>query len=161
MLLFYQVNSMEKSPKKRRKMKKTAKKFLLISVGIIITIILVFIIIKNNKSEDKIVYNKNESFVKTQSVEGRVFKNIKCSYDGKDSLLSYTMVNETEKKIYLNSYDVIVKDKKNVQLTKIAARVAQTFEPKKTVKMANQVVGVDLTDAYYMELKLNTNKKGK
>ncbi len=152
---------MEKSPKKRRKIKKSAKKVLLISAGIIIVIILVIIIIKNSKPEDKIVYNKNESFVKTQTVEGIVFKNIKCSYDGKDSLISYTMVNETEKKIYLNNYDVIVKDKKNVRLTKIAARVAQTFDPKESVKMANQVVGVDLTDAYYMELKLNTNKKGK
>ncbi len=152
---------MEKSPKKRRKIKKSAKKVLLISAGIIIVIILVIIIIKNSKPEDKIIYNKNESFVKTQTVEGIVFKNIKCSYDGKDSLISYTMVNETEKKIYLNNYDVIVKDKKNVRLTKIAARVAQTFDPKESVKMANQVVGVDLTDAYYMELKLNTNKKGK
>ncbi len=152
---------MEKSQKKRRKMKKNAKMFLLIFAGIIIIVILAIIIIKNDKPETKTVYNKNESFVKEQNIGGIAFKNIKCSYDGKDSLISYTMVNKTEKKIYLNNYDVIVKDKKNVRLTKIAANVTQTFEPKESVKMANQVVGVDLTDAYYMELKLNTNKKGK
>ena len=71
------------------------------------------------------------------------------------------MVNETKKKIYLNNYDVIVKDKNNVRLTKIAAHITQTLAPKESLDMANQVVGIDLTNAYYMELKLNTNKKDK
>ena len=127
----------------------------------IFVIILTCIIVKLSTSGDEIVYNKNESFVKTQKVKGIVFKNIECTYDGKDSLISYTMVNDTDKKVYLNKYDVIVKDKDNVRLTKIAPSVKQTLDPKKSLKMANQVVGVDLTKAYYMELKLNTDKKNK
>ena len=71
------------------------------------------------------------------------------------------MVNETGKKIYLNNYDVIVKDKNNVKLIRISANVTQTLVPNEPVDMANQVVGVDLTNAYYMELKLNTKKKDK
>ena len=69
------------------------------------------------------------------------------------------MINKTKKDIYLNNYDVIVKDKNNVKLTRISAHVTQTFASKESVEMANQVVGVDLTSAYYMELKLNTIKK--
>ena len=64
------------------------------------------------------------------------------------------MVNDTKEKIDLKNYDVYVKDKNNVILTKIAANVTQTLLPKKEVEMANQVIGVDLTNAYYLELKL-------
>ena len=144
----------------KRKGRKIKKEFLIALIAVFV-IILTVIIVKLTTHGDGITYNENESFVKTQEVKGIVFKNIKCTYDGKDSLISYTMVNETEKKIYLNKYDVIVKDKNNVHLTKITASVEQTLAPKKSLKMANQVVGIDLTKAYYMELKLNTDKKKK
>ncbi len=145
----------------KQKKRKIKKKFLLILIAIFVIILICIIVSLIGPSGDKIVYNKNESFVKTQKVKGIVFKNIECTYDGKDSLISYTMVNDTDKKIYLNKYDVIVKDKNNVRLTKIAPSVKQTLSPKKSLKMANQVVGVDLSKAYYMELKLNTDKKKK
>lgn len=150
--------------KKKKKIKKIKKKNLLLALGavaFIIIVIIVFIIPKHSTSGHDLTYNKNDSFLKEQKVEGIVFKNIECSYDGKDSLISYTIVNETKDKVYLNNYDIIVKDKNNVRLTKIAAHVTQTLNPKKSIKMADQVVGIDLTDAYYMELKLNTNKKEK
>ena len=41
------------------------------------------------------------------------------------------------------------------------AHVTQTLKAKESVEMANQVVGIDLSDAYYMELKLNVNNKEK
>ena len=69
------------------------------------------------------------------------------------------MVNNTKKKIYLENYDVIVKDKNNNRLTRISAHVTQTLKAKESVEMANQVVGIDLSDAYYMELIVNTKKK--
>lgn len=147
--------------KNKHRKKKNNKKYLLIPIIIIIIIIIAIIAVKDKTPNDGLKYNKNKSFIKKQEVKGIIFKNIKCTYDGKDSLISYTMINETKKKIYLNNYDVIVKDKNNVRLTKIAAHVTQTLDPKESVDMANQVVGIDLTDAYYMELKVNTNKKNK
>ena len=146
--------------KNKHRRKKNNKKYLLIPT-IIIIIIIAIIAVKDKTPNDGLKYNKNKSFIKKQEVKGIIFKNIKCTYDGKDSLISYTMINETKKKIYLNNYDVIVKDKNNVRLTKIAAHVTQTLDPKESVDMANQVVGIDLTDSYYMELKVNTNKKNK
>ena len=130
-----------------------------IIILLIVIILIIFALIKivskpDKKVTDKLVYNKNESFIKSQKIDGIVFKNINCSYDGKNSLISYTIVNETKKKINLSNYDVFVKDKKKVIITKIVANVQQELEPKKGVDMANSVVGVDLTDAYYMELKL-------
>jgi len=104
-------------------------------------------------------YYNNKSFIKEQTEKGIVFKNIKCKFDGKDSFISYTMVNNTNKEIYLNNYDVIVKDENNVRLTKIAAHVTESIKPNKSLDMVNKVVGVDLTRAYYMELKLNTEKE--
>ena len=142
------------------------KKLLLIIPAIIIMISFFIIIkknttssnVKNSISNNGYKYNNNKNFIKKQKVDGIVFKNIKCTYDGSNSLISYTMVNETKKDIYLDNYDIIVKDKNNEKLTKISAHVTQTFKSKESVEMANQVVGVDLTDAYSMELKLNTDK---
>ena len=144
--------------KKKKDKSRFNKKYLLILVAIV-AIIIVFFIVKSNTTNDGLKYNKNKSFIKTQKVEGIIFKNIKCTYDGKNSLISYTMINKTKKNIYLNNYDIIVKDKNNVKLTRISAHVTQTLAPKESVDMANQVVGVDLTGAYYMELKINTKKE--
>ena len=143
------------------KLKFLKNKKIMIALGIllILIIILSIVLINNKKPDDGLTYNKNKSFVKEQNVEGITFKNIKCTYDGKDSIISYTMVNKTKKNIYLNNYDIIVKDKDNNKLTKIVAGVTQTIKPKEEVVMSNQIVGVDLTDAYYMELIVNTEKK--
>lgn len=147
--------------KKNKKKKKFNKKYLLIPVLIIIIGIIIFLIIKRNNPDDGLKYNNNKTFIQKQKVQGIVFKNIKCTFDGKNSLISYTMINKTKNKIYLNNYDIIVKDKNKVKLTRISAHVTQTLAPKESVEMANQVVGVDLTGAYYMELKLNTKKDEK
>ena len=144
--------------KKKKDKSRFNKKYLLILVAIV-AIIIVFFIVKSNTTNDGLKYNKNKSFIKTQKVEGIIFKNIKCTYDGKNSLISYTMINKAKKNIYLNNYDIIVKDKNNVKLTRISAHVTQTLAPKESVDMSNQVVGVDLTGAYYMELKINTKKE--
>lgn len=142
------------------KLKKKYIKCLIIFI-IIIILIVALILLLTHKSDDGLKYNKNKSFVSKQEVEGIVFKDIKCTYDGKNSLISYKMVNNTNKKIYLENYDVIVKDKNNNRLTRISAHVTQTLKAKESVEMANQVVGIDLSDAYYMELKLNVNNKEK
>ena len=135
----------------------------IIITAIILSILLLFIGIKNytHKPDDGLKYNTNRSFTKKQKKEGITFKNIKCTYDGKNSDISYTMVNETKKTIYLKNYDIIVKDKNNNNLTKIAAHINEKLTPNKSLDWVDRVVGIDLTDAYYMELKLNTEKNDK
>ena len=148
--------------KENIKTKRTTKRKNII-ILLIVIILIIFLLIKivskpEKENHDKLVYNKNESFIKQQKIDGIVFKNINCSYNGKDSLISYTIVNETDKTLNLSNYDVLVKDKNKVVITKIVANVEQKLEPKKGVDMANSVIGVDLTDAYYMELKLKISK---
>ncbi len=145
--------------KKKKKYNKINRKLQIIPAIIVVIVLIAITIGIDRTSSDGLKYNKNKSFTKNQEVEGILFSNIKCAYDGNDSLISYTMVNGTSKKIYLDNYDIIVKDKKNVKLTKIAAHITQTLEPNETIEMANQVVGIDLTDAKYMELILDTNNK--
>lgn len=160
--------------KKNTKAKKDLKKDVLelikknkrgvIVVTIILVLLLLFIIItgahnNNNKNviNDGLKYNENDSFTKKQKISGIAFKDIKCTYDGRNSLISYTMKNTTRKEIYLSNYIVYVKNKDKQTISKIVVKSEQKFTPKEEVSMANQVVGVDLTDAYYMELELDTN----
>ena len=144
--------------------RKLDKRVLLVPVLVIILVVTI-ICIKSchhkDTLDDGLKYNNNKSFTKKQKVEGIVFKNIKCTYDGENSDISYTIVNDTSKDIYLNNYDIIVKDKNNNRLTKIAAHITETLKPKESLDWVDRVVGVDLTDAYYMELKLNTKKSKK
>ena len=136
------------------------KKILLVLVVIFIIGVLVFFNNNsNNRNDDGLKYNNNKSFTKEQEVEGIAFKNIQCTFDGKDSTISYTIINKTEKKIYLNNYDLVVKDKDNNKLTRIAAHFTDTIEPEESLDRVDMVVGVDLTDAYYMELNLNTKEE--
>ena len=129
-------------------------------IAIIVGLLFLF---NHNKNvpDDGLTYNKNRSFSKVQKINGITFKNIECSYDGKDSIIRYVMVNQTKKTIYLKNYEVLVKDKNNLVLTKIVANITQEIKPDEEVPMSNQVVGVDLTGAYYMELIVNTEKKNK
>ena len=149
---------MEYKHNNRKKKFKFNKKHLIIVVVIIIIMVLALIRINHKTPDDGLKYNKNKSFTKTQTVKGIVFKNIKCTFDGKDSTISYTMINKTNKKIYLNKYDVIVKDKNNNRLTRISAHFTDTLDPNKSIDRVDKIVGTDLSDAYYMELKLNTDK---
>ena len=133
----------------------------LIVVVILFIAIISFIRINHYTPNDGLKYNRNKTFMKEQKVKGIVFKNIKCTFDGKDSTISYTMINETKKKIYLNNYDVIIQDKNHNRLTRIAAHFTDTIDSMKSLDRVDKVLGVDLTDAYYMELKLNMEKEDK
>lgn len=143
--------------KKKRIVKN--KKILIILLVCILVVFLLIILFCHGPKTDKLVYNKNESFLKQKNVDGILFKNIKCSYDGKDSLIKYVIVNDTNKKIYLNNYDIVVKDKNKKHLIKIAAGFNKEIKPKEEIEQASSVVGIDLSDAYYMELKLKTKDK--
>ncbi|MBQ3468529.1 MAG: hypothetical protein IJH18_00500 [Bacilli bacterium] len=148
---------------KDRRTKKTIsiKKVL---IFLLIVAALVFGVIKMcgrpKKVEDNdLTYNRHKSFLKSQNIGGIVFKDIECTYDGKNSLIKYTIVNKTRKKVYLNNYDVLVQDKKKKLITKISASYKDTLKPKEKVERADSVVGTDLSKAHYMKLKLKTKKK--
>lgn len=128
---------------------------------IIIIIILAFMTVFNKKSKDSdgLIHNRNKTFIKQQKISGVIFKDIDCTYDGKNSLITYKIVNSTSSKIFLNNYDIVVRDKENHQLTKIVVNSFQYFEPNKETVMANSVIGVDLSDAHHMELKLKLGEK--
>lgn len=144
---------------KKRKIKK-----IYIIIICLICLLMFFGLIKligsNSKEvDDNLIYNKNKSFIKHQKIKGIAFKDINCTYDGKNSLITYTIINETNKDIYLSNYDVIIRDKNKQIITKIVASYSENVPPKKKISMANSVIGMNLTNAYYMELKLKTGKK--
>ena len=150
---------MEKNKKNKRILKSKA---IFIFFFLVVLILFGLFCIFNNKpetNEENLKYNKNKSFIKEQKIDGISFKNINCTYDGKNSLITYTIVNETSNEIFLSNYDIIVMDKSKKVITKIVASYSENIEPKKKVNMANSVVGVDLSDAYYMELNLKIDKK--
>lgn len=144
---------------KKRKIKK-----IYIIIICLICLLMFFGLIKligsNSKEvDDNLIYNKNKSFIKHQKINGIAFKDINCTYDGKNSLITYTIINETNKDIYLSNYDVIIRDKNKQIITKIVASYSENIPPKKKISMANSVIGVNLSNAYYMELKLKIGNK--
>ena len=133
-------------------------------IGVLLVVVLLFVVFKagsvvRKKEDDNLKYNNNKSFIKTKTVKGIIFKDVSCVYDGKNSVISYKIVNSTKKKIHLKNYDVYVRDKKKKLLTKIVVKYDQVLDVGKKYDMANQVVGVDLTDSYYMDLKLKVEDK--
>lgn len=125
---------------------------------VIIGVIVIFKKDKTNKinESDDLIYNSNDSFLKDHKIIGVVFKDIKCTYDGNNSLVSYTIVNETNKKINLYNYEIVIKDDNKNTLAKIEFNYNNSLLPNKEVQISNSVVGVDLSDARYMNLRLNT-----
>lgn len=140
------------------------RKLFFIVIVCVISILMIFGLVKifsgNSKvKDDNLIYNRNKTFIKQQKIDGIAFKDINCTYDGKNSLITYTIINETGKDIYLSNYDIIVRDKNKQIITKIVASYSENIPPKKKISMANSIIGVDLSDAYYMELKLKTGNK--
>ena len=149
--------------KKKNQKKKKLKVINIIIIGLV-SLLLVFCLVKlvsndSKPTDSNLKYNKNKTFIKQQKIDGIAFKNISCTYDGKHSLISYTIINETGKDIFLSNYDIIIRDKNKQPITKIVASYSENLPSKKKISMANSVVGTDLSNAYYMELKLKTGKK--
>ena len=141
------------------------KKKYMVIIGIcLIVLFLIFIVFNiygknNNKDDNGLKYNKNESFLKEQTVEGVTFKNIECYYDGTDSMISYVISNKTEETIDLSNYEVFVKDKRGTIITNIYVDFDKELASKEEMEYRNSVADVDLSDAYTMELKLSINNE--
>ena len=113
---------------------------------------------KNNKTkEDKqeVQYNTNEDVVKDKEVNGILFTNIKCSYDGNMSLITYTIVNHTGETINLKEYEVMVRDKDGNLLAVIAPNLDEDIAPEASVDAGN-AINIDLSNAFSMELNLDS-----
>ena len=145
-------------------MKNNSKKIIRIIVIVLLCLLVVIGIIKlctKEDNQDDLIYNKNKGFLNDHKVFGIVFKDIKCTYDGKNSLISYKIVNTTNKKINLYNYEILVKDKNKKVLSTIEFSYNNILLPNKEIEISNSVVGVDLSDARYMNLKLNTKNPKK
>ena len=122
-------------------------------------VIIILIVSLNNSNDNKkvngFIWNKNKSFLKEQTAKDVTFKNIKCYYDGKESLLSYVVQNRTDKKIYLSSCKIVIRDKNNNIISNIVIDFSREISPKEEFDFKNSVVGVDLSNAYSMELIVN------
>ena len=105
------------------------------------------------------IYNKNETFNQSQEKDGISFKNIKCYYDGNESLISYTISNHTDTNIDLKNYEIYVKDKNDKVISNIFINTNITLTPNEEKKIENRVIGKDLSNAYKMELNTNVDDK--
>ena len=103
------------------------------------------------------VYNHNKSFVQVQEQDGILFKNIKCYYDGKESLITYTISNHTDNDIELKNLEIYVKDKNDKVISKIFMNTNLVLSSNEEKKIENKVLGKDLSNAYKMELKTDIN----
>lgn len=139
------------------------KKITIIVITFLILIIIVFIL---NKSiflpKQKIkIYNNNETFKQTQEKNGITFEKIKCYYDGYESLISYTVSNHTNEDVELKNYEILVKDKDNNIISNIFIGLNIVLAPEEEKEIKNKVIGRDLSNAYKLELKTNTNADDK
>ena len=139
------------------------KKIIIILSIIAIILIIIGINKFNNNSntnktntKNKIEYNTNKNFTEDKNIDNISFTNIKCSYDGKNSLLEYTITNNKDTSIILNEYELIIKDKDNNILAIIAPVLEQEILPNTSYE-ASDAIDIDLTKANTLELKLNNN----
>lgn len=143
-----------------KKLKKLSPKIILLATGSVFILALVItgvIFFKKNTdtaiNDSDIKYNRNENFLEKQEVGGLRFDDIKCTYDGKVSLLTYKITNITDHEISLTSYEVNVKNKKGEVLTTINLNLETKLNASKSIDIANEV-NIDITDAYTMEIKI-------
>ena len=146
-------------------MKKKNTILFIITIAIFIIFLFSSIVIFKYLSQHKIIYNQNENFLKEQEKNGIVFKNINCYYDGKDSQISYTILNKSNETIKLENYEIVIKDEKENILTNIFIGISTNIElaPNEEKIVKNKVLGRDLSNAHTLELKtsIDNNKKNK
>jgi len=141
------------------------KKKIIIAGGIllllvIIAILLVFlnkdkkIPIDEIRTPDEIQYNNNEQVIGDKEINNITFTNIECSYDGNNSLLTYTITNKTKETINLGEYEITIKDKDGNILAILAPNLDQDIAPNASYDTGNSI-NIDLTKAYSIELNLN------
>lgn len=133
-----------------------------ISIFLILGIILIVVFIQkqekapeedNKNLTPEIIYNNNDKVVEDKNINNITFTNIECSYDGNNSLLSYTVTNKTQAPVTLGEYEIIVKDKDDKILANLVPQLDVELKPEESFDTGVSV-GIDLSKAYAIELVL-------
>lgn len=140
------------------------KKFVLLMAVICCVLGIVTVFVFNLKVVNDIVetppqpesvYNTNEKVIEDKNINNITFTDIECVFDGNNSLLSYTITNNTQKSVVLGEYEIIVKDKKGTILANLAPRLELELKPGESFSTGTSV-NIDLTSAYEIELSLTS-----
>ncbi len=143
-------------------------KFLILFIFIILFVCIFSIVISLSSRHDanhyldiesddnSIVYNTNHKVVRDKEVNGILFTNITCSYNGFLSLITYTIVNHTNTNLDLRKYDVLIKNKKGDLIASISPDLNQSIAPNGKFDTGNAIY-TDLSHAYSMELSFDVD----
>ena len=142
-------------------MKKKTLLIITISICLVLVIILIIVMVNQNKPLEEnrnnlipgTTYNNNDKVVEDKNINNITFTNIECSYDGNNSLLSYTITNKTQAPVTLGEYEIIVKDKDGEILTNLVPQLDMELKPGESFDTGVSV-NIDLSDAYEIELVL-------
>lgn len=139
---------------------KLKKNFL---IGIIVLLILCIIIIsliffKNYKTE--ILKNKeevnsqelNETIIKDQNVDGIIFKDIHYAFDNYNSIIEYTILNNTDKTVILSEYEFVIKNEIGNILAVLAPDLGVTLAPLEEYRTGS-AINLDLRNGFSIEVK--------
>lgn len=153
----------------KKEIKKSSNTLLIIIVCIVMIIISIVIgvvsynlgkksIPKVKKEEEPTIkYNTNEEIVKDKEINGILFTNIECAYDGNISLITYTIKNNTGETINLKEYDINIKDKEGNLLAIMSPNLDKEIAPGESFDTGNSI-DIDLSNAYSMELNLDNKE---
>ena len=147
----------EKTPQKKNNSKKIIS---ILILGLILIITVSIIIIKSNNNNEPIENKDNkiiENKIEDKLIDNVLFSDIDYSFDGNISLLTYKITNNTTKNIYLEEYEIIIKDKNNNILAIISPNTLKEIRPNETIETEN-AIDIDLKEMYKLEIKLINQK---
>lgn len=133
-----------------------------LSISLILGIVFITIFMFNRKntideSEKELlsetIYNTNDKVVEDKNINDITFTNIECSFDGSNSLLSYTITNKTQEPVTLGEYEIVVKDKDGIVLANLVPQLDIELKPGESFDTGVSV-NINLKDAYEIELVL-------
>ncbi|MCI6265923.1 MAG: hypothetical protein MR598_03640 [Erysipelotrichaceae bacterium] len=107
--------------------------------------------IQESTQNETVEYNNNPQITEEKNINNIIFTDIKCSYDGTYSLLTYKIINKTNQTIKLEEYEIIIKDKNNNILANISPSISQELKPQDEIETGN-AIDIDLREAYSLEL---------
>lgn len=142
-----------------------------IIIGVVVFVILIVIVIvliyfkkneqnggddekKPTTNQGEVQYNTNQKVVEDKNINNIVFTDIKCSYDGYNSILEYTITNRTSEVVNLGEYEIVVKDKDGVVIANLSPILDVDIAPGESQETGN-AINMDLSNAYEIELVLD------
>ena len=144
--------------------KKSSKLKIVFVIFVIIIVIITALFLKNksndnneykkSKVKEGIRYNTNKKVVEDKVVDNIKFTNIECTFDGNNSLLSYTITNIGNEKVNLGEYEIIVKDKNGNVLANLGPSLNFDLEPNQPYDTGNSI-NIDISEAYSIEIQLS------